>query len=166
MSQHYFSRDAEPIDIRAGRADAVRDWLSVLLPPLAIVGAMAGFWLLYQMATTPAPPPAILSYDDSFANLPPSTYPPEFLVAAIAISTSLAPTPSPSPIPYRTPTPPIPTIYCGLNSDPGQECQWPQPTIVATEMPVCLTPIPMDSCVWRGNLIGTPIAIASGGKGI
>jgi len=135
-----------------------QDWVQTLAPLAAILGVLGGFWLLYQMAVTPVSTRVIPPSTGSSGSPVPSTYPPELLVAAIAISTSLAPSPEPTPEPYRTPTPPLPTIYCGINSNPGQSCQWPQPTIVATEMPVCLTPIPSSTCVWMGNRVGTPVS--------
>jgi hypothetical protein len=154
---------------RVGKGSDVREYLSLLLPPLTILGVLAGFWLLYQAALTPAPMPAMTTSPASFASPPSSTYPPELLAAAIAISTSLAPTPT------WTPSPPSPTsaaipatvaLICGDGVTAGTVCQWGPftPTPEPTPGP-CLTPIPLASCIWMGSRAGTPVAIGGAVRG-
>lgn len=134
------------------------------MPWLLIPAAALGVWLLAQalgpLPATPVtvypPPPAT----DSSPSPSVATWPPELIAAANAIATSFAETPSPPPTPYRSPTPLPPKIFCGINEQTGQSCEWPLPTIVATTQPVCQTPIPASTCTWMGSRGGaTPIAI-------
>jgi len=150
-----FSADGAPLPQRGKRGDAAKDWLSLIVPLLAILGTLAGFWLIFQAANTPAPTRQIPSYEPSFGTSPSSTYPPELIEMAIAVSTSLAPTRTPTPTP-TTPTPePVivtPSLICGDGVTIGATCSWgPEPTPTSTPIPVCLTPIPNWQCVWMGN---------------
>lgn len=52
MSRPPFSADGEGLSTRRG--SEAKEWLSILLPSLTIVGVLAGFWLIWQaFVTTP-----------------------------------------------------------------------------------------------------------------
>ena len=160
-------RDGEPRS--SSRSDSVRDWLTVLLPPLTVVGMVAIVWMIFQAALTPAPlpVPAVASLSAPSSPEPGPTFPPEMVSAAVAISTFLAPTMEPTPSPTSAPVPAATeALICGEGVAIGTSCMWddytptPEPTLGP-----CLTPIPASTCIWMGDISSTPVATGSGVRG-
>jgi hypothetical protein len=159
-------RDGEPYVDSGRRGDEVREWLSLTPPILALVGVTAGFWLLWQALSTPVPASVSISPPnsarDSFVPPPASTFPPQLVVMAVAVSTFLAPMnePTPTPRPTSVPTPVLIAMICGPGVVEGTTCQWKlEPTPTQPPLPICQTPMPGSECIWHGNLTGTPTTI-------
>lgn len=170
MSRQRFSADGEPDGPARHRGDGVQDWLSLTLPLMAIVGTLAGFWLLWQAMRTPVPvsvsTSALSSVSASSSPAPAATFPAELLQAAVALSTFMAPTPAPTPTPPITPAPaPPPALICGAGVSVGTICT--MPTLAPpspTPYPICPT-MPGFDCIWLGSMAGTPVAIGGAGRG-
>jgi hypothetical protein len=170
VGQQRFSEDGEPVGRHASRADLVRDWLSLALVALAIVGGFVGFQMILASLEAPTPTASALppmSAPGSSASPSAATFPPQLIEAAIAISTSLAPTPEPSPTPRPTAvmTPAAVAMVCGEGLAPGTICLMPTLSPPSpTPLPVCPT-TPGSECEWRGSISATPVGAGGAGRG-
>jgi hypothetical protein len=156
-----FSADGDPVS-SGGRGDGAKNFLSYLPPILLGLIAGAGVWLIWQAFTSPTPAsisPQQTANDYSVSPVS-STFPPQLLEAAVAISTFIAPTPEPTPTPRPTAIATSATIQmvCGDGLERGSICTMPtQAPPSPTPYPVCPT-TPGFDCVWMGSQMGTPLA--------
>jgi hypothetical protein len=117
--------------------------LSLCLTPLL------GLWWIGQTLPSAVPsPPTYASASSDPAIV--STFPPEMLIAAVALSTFVAPTPDPTPTPVSIMSTVPPTLICGEWIQEGTVCQMPKaPRPTPTPLADC--PVePEQECVWRG----------------
>jgi hypothetical protein len=178
------SHVADPFARPVTRGDAAKDWLSLLLPSLTIVGVLAAMWLIYQAAITPYPtlaPISPQSYAIAFSATPVSSTSPQSPEPLRVIVMTPDPTPTPFPVGWQTATAearltatatfspqPCPTTKEGLAALPiGTMCK--QPT--ATPIPaITSTPIlgcdpahwlPGEVCIVGGPFAPTPTPAGS-----
>ena len=141
-----FNPEGEPLP------ETARSWAGLVVWPLFVllmsIGGLAMIREWNTVTSVRASPPATTSATTSMADL--STI-------AASLATMAAPSPSPTPFPTPTPTPQPelkPTresSLCGMTARYGEVCEWPMPTpLPPTVIPSCATPIPTESCVWKG----------------
>ena len=134
-----------------------------MVPVSGLAIVLGGLLLLAVVLRTPTPPPA------TPATSAPLVIPP--FPTLVLIQEVPTPTRVPTAIPTVNPviaawTPtPTPTICPATPSalPAGAVCEWAYATAVATEFPICRTPIPGDTCQIgpEGGRDATPIESAT-----
>ncbi len=143
---------AHPTPPPRNRASEALPWVALCL--ITVLGAFA----LQQEMASPLGAPDSTRTSAVVSSVPLSASPivVQFPDTLILVTHTALPEPSPSPTYEMLPTPL--SITCGVWLERGTICEMPvAPNTPTPTIPDCPT-APASECVWKGTLMGTPVA--------